>query len=323
MGRYLGVDGGGSKTAFCLLDSAGDVLAVTHAPTLCYFGADIAMVGDVLERGLRDVCRAAGTAPSAIDYAFVGIPGYGEVSGDAPALDAVPRCLLGHDRYECDNDMVAGFAGSLGARDGVTVISGTGSMAYGEHEGAKARVGGWGELFGDEGSAYWIAVEALRATSKMMDGRRAPGQLVAVLRDHLELTVDFDLIDVVLNRWQGQRGKVAALAREVDRAATRGDETALQILDAAGLELARHAHAACRRLGFGASQQVSVSWSGGVFGSEIVREAFKVHVLAGQQRCRLVAPKFAPWVGAALYAADLAGDALREAALSRLASSTQ
>src|SRR6185436_15466750 len=111
------------------------------------------------------------------------------------------------------------WAGSLGASDGINVISGTGSMTYGERAGTGARVGGWGELFGDEGSAYWIATRALSVFSQMSDGRLAPGPLMDVLRTHLDLSADLDLVDVVLNRWKGSRSEIAALSRQVGAAA--------------------------------------------------------------------------------------------------------
>ena len=72
-------------------------------------------------------------------------------------LDAMPAALLGHRRYRCGNDMVCAWAGSLGGEDGINIVAGTGSIGYGERAGASARAGGWGEVFGDEGSAYWIA----------------------------------------------------------------------------------------------------------------------------------------------------------------------
>ena len=55
--------------------------------------------------------------------------------------------------------------GSLAGEDGINVISGTGSMTYGERQGLGHRVGGWGELFGDEGSAYWVATQGLNASA--------------------------------------------------------------------------------------------------------------------------------------------------------------
>ena len=56
-----------------------------------------------------------------------------------------------------------------------------------------ARVGGWGEAFSDEGSAYWIATQGLNAYSRMSDGRLPRGPLHAVINDALKLGNDLDL----------------------------------------------------------------------------------------------------------------------------------
>ena len=216
---YLGVDGGGTKTALCLVDEGGRVAAQTQAPSCYYFTEGIDLVGRVLQEGIDEVCDRASVKPAEIRYAFFGLPTYGEVSGDVPTLDAVPGEILGHGRYACDNDTVCGWAGSLGGVDGINVVSGTGSITYGERLGRGARVGGWGDLFGDEGSAYWISIKGLNAFTRMSDGRLPVGPLHEALRTHLELAADLDLVDVVLNRWQGGRSEIAALSRVVVEAA--------------------------------------------------------------------------------------------------------
>ena len=73
--------------------------------------------------------------------------------------------------------MVCGWAGALAGEDGINIVAGTGSIAYGEYRGRSARAGGWGELFSDEGSAYWLAREGLRLFSRMSDGRAPRGAL--------------------------------------------------------------------------------------------------------------------------------------------------
>ncbi|GAA1858594.1 N-acetylglucosamine kinase [Asanoa iriomotensis] len=308
---FLGVDGGGTKTAFCLLRPDGSVAAEATTASSYYFGAGIDLVTQVLVDGVGTVCATAGITPGDIAYAFVGIPTYGEVSDDVPTLDAAPRPVLGHDRYRVDNDMVCAWAGSLGAVDGINVISGTGSMAYGERAGHGLRVGGWSELFGDEGSAHWIAVRGLRLFSRMSDGRAPAGPLLEVLRQHLSLSADLDLIDVVLNRWQGDRGRVAALCPVVVRAADAGDEAAAGILTEAARELAVLVDTTRRRLGFDASERVPVSYSGGTFNAARVRDAFRAHLQNGYD---VREPRHPPSVGAALYAAKLAGTIIRSAA---------
>ncbi len=319
---FLGVDGGGSGTALCLISGDGEVLAAARAPSAYYFTEGIELVARVLRPAVAEVCAQAGTTPAEVTHAFFGLPGYGESSSDLPALDAAPREVLGHDRYGVDNDMVCGWAGSLGGADGINVISGTGSMTYGERAGARARVGGWGELFGDEGSAYWIAARGLAAFTRMSDGRLPPGPLHQLLVEHLLLAADLDLVDVVLGRWRGERSRIASLSPLVVEAAGRGDTAAAAILDDAAAELTDVVEATRRRLGFAADETVPVSYSGGVFGAAAVRTAFRDRLAAVPTPYELRRPLHPPVVGAALYAAKLAGTALEGAALHRLRSTS-
>lgn len=315
---FLGVDGGGTKTALCLLDAEGRISTQAQAPSCYYFTEGIDLVERVLRQGVDGICERAGITPEDISYAFFGLPSYGEVSADVPTLDAAPKKILGHARYGCDNDMVCGWAGSLGGSDGINVISGTGSMTYGERSGRGARVGGWGELFGDEGSAYWIAIEGLRAFTRMSDGRRPAGPLQEMLRERLGLAGDLDVVDVVLNRWKGDRGEIAALARVIVEAASGGDEQAASILSAAAVELADLVDTTRLRLAFGPNERIPVSYSGGVFGAGGVLEEFGKALTTLHDGYELREPLHTPVVGAAIYAAKLAGEPLNSGALERL-----
>jgi N-acetylglucosamine kinase-like BadF-type ATPase len=316
---FLGVDGGGTKTAFALVSGEGEVLATALGRSCYYLGQSIELVEDVLREGIESVCGAAGIQPEQLAYAFVALPGYGEVSADLETLNATPDRVLRHQRYSCDNDMVAGWAGSLGGIDGVNVIGGTGSMAYGERDGRGLRVGGWGELFDDEGSAYWIAIRGLSAFAKMSDGRLTPGPLRKHLAEHLQLPSDLDLVDVVLNRWQGDRAKIASLAQLVSAAAADGDEACTAILREAGSALAELVKTTIAQLGYAPGEVVPVSWSGGVFTSDEVRTAFRNQLAAASVDLR--EPMLSPVLGAALYAARLAGSPLNAESVAKLAAS--
>ena len=278
------------------------------------FSEGFGLVDRVLRQGIGAVCEKAGISPQDISYGFFGMPTYGEVSGDVPVLDAAPRDILGHDRYAVDNDMVSGWAGSLGATDGINVICGTGSMTYGEYAGRGVRVGGWGELFGDEGSAYWIAIRGLNSFTQMSDGRLPEGVLVDVLREHLEIASDLDVIDVVLSRWQGGRSEIAALSRVVAEAARRGDTCAQTILTDAAHELVKIVDATRTRLEFPDAATVPVSYSGGVFNAELVLDGFARELRSRSAGFELRRPLLSPVMGAAMYAARLAGTPLDAAA---------
>ncbi|GFG52353.1 N-acetylglucosamine kinase [Mycolicibacterium agri] len=318
MAKYLGVDGGGSKTALALIDDTGRVLARATAPTSYYFNDGFEVVEKALAQGVTDICAQAGITPADIDAAFFGLPGYGEASGDIAQLDAVPRGVLGHDRYSCNNDMVAGWAGSLAGEDGINVISGTGSMTYGERHGVGHRVGGWGELFGDEGSAYWIATQGLNAFTRMSDGRLPRGPLHGLLKERLQVAGDLDVVSLVIDTWKGNRSKIAALATTVCKAARAGDDQAQRILVEAANELVELIETTRRLVGFTDDEVVPVSYSGGMFSDDAFVELFVTALKNAPAKYDLRRPRLDPAVGAALYAAKHSGHPLSPEAVQQL-----
>jgi len=307
---YLGVDGGGSKTAFALIDTSGRVLARATAPTSYYFTEGFDVVERVLTQGVSDICTQADITTADIDAAFFGIPGYGEASADIEALDSVPANVLGHDRYSCDNDMVCGWAGSLAGEDGINVISGTGSMTYGERQGVGHRVGGWGELFGDEGSAYWVATQGLNVFSRMSDGRLARGPLYEMLKERLQIASDLDVVSLVIEKWAGNRSSIAALATTVCAAALAGDEAGAKILRAAADELVALIETTRVLVGFTEQEVVPVSYSGGMFSDDGFRSQFIGTLQGLPAGYDLRLPVLDPAIGAALYAAKHSGSPL-------------
>lgn len=319
MAIYLGVDGGGTKTAFVLLTDAGELLGAVEGPSSYHLEHGFDGVREVLSSGLSELAAKTGVTADRLAYAFFSLPGYGESSTATARLDALPATVLGHDRYRCDNDMVAGWAGSLGGQDGINVIAGTGSMTYGERAGRGKRVGGWGELFGDEGSAHWIGIEALSAFSRMSDGRLTRTGLYGAVRDALEVTVDLDVIDVVFDKWNRSRGRIAALAPLVTTFAADGDAVAIDIVSRGAQQLVALVEATRANLGFEAGEVVPVSYSGGVFRAEPVHSRFVAGLAGLSADYSLRTPLFPSHVGAALHAARLAGHPLDESALARIA----
>jgi N-acetylglucosamine kinase-like BadF-type ATPase len=306
-GHFLGVDGGGSKTAFVLLDGAGRTEAEVVGPSCYYFTSGIGLVERVLGDGVARVCTAVGITTAELDHAFFGLPGYGEAAEDVPKLNAIVHDLLGHDRFTCGNDMLGGWAGALAGHDGINVVAGTGSIVYGERDGHAHRAGGWGELFGDEGSAHWVAVQGLNAFSRMSDGRLPHGPLHGLIAERVGLATDLDLVGVVFGSWGGRRAEIAALSKVVVEAADSGDAVAAEILRRAGRELVALVEACRNGIGYRDGEPVDVSYSGGMFSAPSFRTAFADALTVGGPRYRLRAPLYGPGVGSALYAMKLHG----------------
>ncbi len=320
---FMGIDGGGTKTDFVLIDRGGRVRARHQEGSLYYLEIGLDAAAQTLQRGVTATLRDAGVALADVEYAFVGVPAHGEDSALAPRLDALPAGALAAGRYRCGNDMLCSWAGSLAGGDGISVIAGTGSMAYGEANGHAARTGGWGELFSDEGSAYWIARQGLTLFSRMSDGRSPRGPLYDVFRSSLGLAQDLDLCAHVYGSGQGGRTDVARFALKVHEAAQQGDTQAIAIYTAAAQELADIVVATRRALQVPVAQSVDVSYSGGVFNSRtLVLEPFGDALARSGLAFRLTTPHYSPVIGAALFAARCHGAPLAAAALTVLSGET-
>src|SRR6266700_8388057 len=98
---FLGVDGGGTKTRFVLVDRDGNLAASHQGPTSYHLEVGMDGVRAVLADGLAALFRQAGIDGSAVTHAFFGLPGHGEDRAAQPLLDAMPQPLLGHGRYRC------------------------------------------------------------------------------------------------------------------------------------------------------------------------------------------------------------------------------
>jgi N-acetylglucosamine kinase-like BadF-type ATPase len=308
---FLGIDGGGTKTDFLLIDESGVKLATHQGGSAYYLETGLDALESMVFAGITATLREAGLDANQLDYAFIGLPSYGEDSGLLPRLNTIATGVLPLAKFRCGNDMVCGWAGALGGSDGINIVAGTGSIAYGEFESRKARAGGWGELFSDEGSAYWVAREALTLFSRMSDGREPRTSLYHLIGNRFELDEDLDLCAAIYGPPALTRSELASLAPLVAQAAREGDVSALLLFERAAAELASLIQAVHEQLEVPPGVRIPVSYSGGMFKlKDLLQPLF--------DRYEFVEPRLPPAAGAALYAAKLAGCPLNAAAIEAL-----
>jgi N-acetylglucosamine kinase-like BadF-type ATPase len=155
---FVGIDGGQSSTIAVIGDENGRVLGRGTAGPADEVGAGAGStrLRDALQDALVDACRDA-DLPYESEFAAIvaGVSGYeGRVYGAMPEM-RTQRFILMHDAP-------VAHAGALAGAPGVVVIAGTGSVVHARDEnGLSQTLGGWGFLFGDEGSAFRIARDAL------------------------------------------------------------------------------------------------------------------------------------------------------------------
>jgi N-acetylglucosamine kinase-like BadF-type ATPase len=319
---YLGVDGGGTKTAFVLADDQGRVLASHQEGSLYHPEVGLDGVLATLRRGMEHVARASGVAATALHGAWVGLPAFGEDSRVQARLQALPAEAFPGVPVGRGNDLECSHAGALGGADGISLVAGTGAMTWGTWQGCSVRCGGWGEVFGDEGSAYWIAREGLALFSRMSDGRAPRGVLLDIVRRRTGIASDLDLSGLVVS--EAARSSVASYAVSVHEAALAGDAGAREILVRAAGELAQLVRATRSVLGVPAGACVVASTSGSVLGDDgLVLQELKRALAApdgdGAITIELRAPLMAPAFGAVALAARTAGRELSPAAVAALA----
>jgi N-acetylglucosamine kinase-like BadF-type ATPase len=291
MRLFLGVDGGQSSTVALVGDETGHITGIGHGPGC--------------QRGSAIEAAVKAAAPTGITFeaACFGL------SGGPAGREALVRESVRADRYIVTHDAAIALTGALSGESGVIVIAGTGSIAYGRNgEGRSARAGGWGYAFGDEGGAFDLVRQALRAVLREEEGWGPR----SALRGALLEAASADDANELMHRFytpEWPRERVAALAPLVDRAAQGGDVAAQEILKGAGQALAALAGAVRGQL-FEPREPVAVSYAGGVFRSPVVLERFRMLVELGDGN-RVQAPRFGghygPAAGALIEAYRAAG----------------
>jgi N-acetylglucosamine kinase len=283
MRLYLGVDGGQSSTKAVIGDEARRIIGSGIGGPCNHAAAGAGRAR--LERGVRESLEAA-CGDAGLDAAAVCFEAacFG-MSGGPEDKQAILAPILRTRRLIVTTDAVIALAGATSAGVGIAVIAGTGAIAFGRNaEGRVARAGGWGYIFGDEGSGFDTVRQALRAALRMEEGWGPPTRLRAAL---VGATGARDANDA-LHRFYGDewpRARVAALGPLVDAAALEGDGVAIEILSRAAQELALLT-AAVRRQLWKPGEAVEVATIGGAFQSRTLLERFRLLVeLEGGNRC--------------------------------------
>lgn len=305
MSLVLGLDSGGTKTIMALADRQGHVTGMRR-------GAGLSPVQEPCwAEHLAELLARAPDVRTGCAAAVLGLPLHGEVAQFSAQQIKVAQELLG-PAARVENDVQIAFTGAFAGQTGALILAGTGSMAWASAGGPHIRVGGWGELIGDEGSAYWIGAQAINVVSQCLDGRRDDGPFVAALLTAIGVTGPH-LMEWVYSR-SDVRKAIAGLATTVALLAEGGNSSAAAILDAAADQLALHLHTAWRLIE--AKGPMVWSYAGGVFNSGLMLK--KLQERAG---CAPRLPRLPPVGGALLQAALNAGWQVDDAWVSTLASS--
>jgi N-acetylglucosamine kinase-like BadF-type ATPase len=295
-GVILAIDGGATRTRCLAVDRAGSVLGRCDAGPANHLLTDAAVVRNSLMAAIDGALAAAGLPRSAVRCVAAGLAG---VDHDGAGAEAARELFddLDDAVFAIAGDMVIAHLAAFEGDPGVLALAGTGSAIFGiGPDGRGIKAGGWGPLFGNEGSAYRIGRDALTAAARAHDGAGPATSLVDAIVTHLELR---DFRETVAWAYGGSvmdSSGVASLAPVVARSAEAGDGVARAILETAGQELAEGVAAVAARLQLAAPL---VSYQGPVLETcAVARDAFIRRVAERLAGARVVAPRHPPVMGA-------------------------
>lgn len=233
---FFGIDGGGTSTRIKMENENGDVLFQGKSSSANMFAVgQKAAVDNVLSLIKTAILEAKLSCECNI-YGCIGAAGLGRTA-ERDIFQTTIKETLPNANVLLTTDGEILLAGGLNMEPGIALIAGTGSIALAKDDKEQiSRSGGMGWRLGDEGSAWWIAHEAIRRTLRSIEGRDIKTTLTQRLLDHYKLKEVSEFISFI-NSDKTEKSVIASGARLVTEEALRGDLLSIDILDNAAEEL--------------------------------------------------------------------------------------
>ncbi|HWX15747.1 MAG TPA: N-acetylmuramic acid 6-phosphate etherase [Chthoniobacterales bacterium] len=289
--RILGVEGGGTKTGWILVERSGDELNILDHGTLPSSNFRLATPDRL--RGIFS------ELPKQIDRAGVFLAGCGTAE-DRHSLSNLCAEIWPSAKILTGSDRESGLAAALGHGDGIVVNAGSGSSVTGRRGDRIENAGGWGHILGDTGGGYFISIGALRLILREYDLHRGEVQLTAKILQARSLNNLDELV-----RWAQTADKmeIATLAPVVFEAAASGDARVVEIIEEGALVLCEYTEAVASRLHLLAPK---VMLLGGLFHRDsIYTHAFRRRLKKNLPDARVATAERPPELGAAWLAAEM------------------
>jgi N-acetylmuramic acid 6-phosphate etherase len=295
--RILGVEGGGTKTAWAVVEAVAEI-------------GDSASEFRVVDQGklppsnfrltTHERLRAIlAELPKQIDRAGVFLAGCG-TEEDRRLLKEMCLEIWPGAKIVTGSDRDSGIAAALDHADGIVVNAGSGSSVTGRRGERMERAGGWGHILGDAGGGYFLSIQALRLILREHDLNRGEMQFTTKILRALSLNNLDELV-----RWvqTADKMEIATLAPVVFEAATEGDALMMEIIEEGARVLCDYTEAVASRLHMLAPKVVLI---GGLFDRDsLYTHAFRRRLKRNLPDARVAVAERAPELGAAWLAAEV------------------
>ncbi|MEY2551854.1 MAG: N-acetylmuramic acid 6-phosphate etherase [Verrucomicrobiota bacterium] len=287
--RILGVEGGGTKTSWVLVESEGGAFAIVDQGRLPPSNFRL-----VSPDRLRAIFQQMPREAERVGMFLAGCA----TEDDRNVLEKLCAEVWPKSKIVAGSDRDSGLAAALGRGDGIAVNAGTGASVTGRRGARVEKAGGWGHILGDAGGGYSLALQALRLILREYDLHRGEAQFTATILRTLSLNSRDELV-----RWAqvADKNEVAGLAPVVMECAMKGDEIAMRIVEEGAGVLSEYTAAVAIRLGLLAPKVILL---GGLFQRDgVYVHAFKRKLKKNLLDARVAMSEQSPELGAAWLAA--------------------
>jgi len=269
---FLAVDGGGSKTEFCLYNRVTGETQCFLSGSTNYKITAVDAEREAFREGVSKVFLETGASPGQIRGLVMGMAGIDSPSDHAHYLQIGLATGVPKERIYLCNDSELAFY-SAGRPPGLCVIAGTGSACTGVAADRRTtRSGGWGSPISDEGSGGWIGIRILSELLRYCDGYGTYRPVYESLRERFG-AVSFEDLPKILSLI-GMR-EIAGAARPVLDGADAGDGHCGALVRKAALLAAEMAYSVYAKLDFEREHAVDIVLAGSLFKSTAYRDGFE------------------------------------------------
>ncbi|WP_460281848.1 N-acetylglucosamine kinase [Clostridium sp. CTA-5] len=289
MKYILGVDGGGTKTEAVAYDLEGNILS-----------RGVSGFGNVLinnEKALDNINEAINNCTKALNineciHVYLGLAGVSAGDGKEKTTKYIVETF--NLKTTVVNDAELALSALLKGKDGLLTIAGTGSICIGKYNNKKVRVGGWGHILGDQGSGYYIAIEALKQILLEKDIGYERSNFTQEILNELGFSDEFDIINFVYN---SDKGKIASIVPIIVELSNKSNVIAKDILKDAGRKLGIMTLRAINKIK--TNDTVNIGIMGSILiNIDLVKQSFIETLKEGIKNFKIYDEKVSPTIGA-------------------------
>ncbi len=298
MEYFLGLDGGGTKTASVIIDAFGaEIGRGLGGP--CNIA--VTPIDEITNSVLEAVSAALKSAGLPQNTTFTstcaGVAGFTSRGKREEFNYLLPR-TVNTKSARAEADFTIAYWGASGGEPGLMISAGTGTVFFcRDANGSSSRFDGLGYIIGDHGSGFQIGQNALRIVATQLLSLTPTAAFVAEIMKAIGGNQLDDLIEWTYRDFS--TGKIASLVPHIVKLAESGDEVAHELLLTAAVSLRSGALLTLNRLGMD-PQSASMFPLGSLFRIPIIRNRFEG--IGEEDQFQLKEPRNDAAYGAALLA---------------------